>query len=275
MTTVAWLAGARDHGPVLNQLRSELCTFGGRELLSGTGNGRSQPSEVLAPKWLEELLQGLADAETFAILCCTYGPTAPNNPGCMVLRKMRFETSEEELSLVVGVTHLTTPSNLCRLHLSKSLIGLKSLTFGGRFNRSLERATLPDSLQNLTFGDACLFDQSLERVPRSLQNLTFGACFNQSLERVTLPGRLQSLTFGGFFNQSLERVTLPDSLQNLTFGDDFCQSLERVTLPDGLQSLTFGSNRNQNLQDVTNLQGMTLPGTLRMLRCNGIAVSCL
>ena len=43
-----------------------------------------------------------------------------------------------------------------------------------------------------------MFNQSLERVtlPSSLQSLSFGAEFNQSLERVTLPSSLQSLSFG-------------------------------------------------------------------------------
>ena len=139
--------------------------IGGRELLQ-RHRSRSQPSEVQSEvvggaaqcllaygqnlsEQVEETVrlklhqtlqeQGLADAKT-AILCCTYVP-GPRDPGCMVLREMRFETSEEELSLVEGVTHLTTPSNLCRLHLSKSLIGLKSLTFGVCFNQSLERAS--------------------------------------------------------------------------------------------------------------------------------------
>ena len=134
--------------------------------------------------------QGLAEAET-AILCCTYVPTQLQAAWCFL---MGLETSEAEFSLE-GVTHLTTESPLCLLHLPKSLI---SLTFGDNFNQSLEgTVTLPNSLQNLTFGDH----------------------FNQSLERVTLPNSLQNLTFGHYFNQSLEHVTLPDSLQNLTFGD--------------------------------------------------------
>ena len=53
--------------------------------------------------------------------------------------------------------------------------------------------TLPSSLQRLEFW-RCAFNQSLERVtlPSSLQNLRFGAGFNQSLEGVTLPSSLQS-----------------------------------------------------------------------------------
>ena len=208
--------------------------------------------------------QDLAEAET-AILCCTYVPTQLQAAWCFL---RGLETSEAEFSLE-GVTHLTTRSPLCLLHLPKSLISLtfgddfddslqgvtlpnslQNLTFGGRFNQNLEGVTFPNSLQNLTFGER--FNQSLERVtlPHSLQNLTFGRDFNQSLERVTFPDSLQNLTFGNFFKQSLERVTLPHSLQNLTFGDAFDQSLERVTLPSCLQSLTFGRDFNKSLECV-------------------------
>eukprot|EP00434_Breviolum_minutum_P002991 symbB.v1.2.002629.t2/scaffold139.1/size300179/12 len=221
--------------------------------------------------------QGFTEAET-AILCCTYVPTQLQAAWRFL---MGLETAEAELSLE-GVTHLTTPSPLCLLHLPQSLISLtfapivneslervtfpnslQSLTFGERFNQSLERVTLPNSLQNLTFGED--FNQSLEgslervTLPNSLQNLTFGDDFNQSLERVTLPNSLQSLTFGERFNQSLEGVTLPNSLQSLTFGERFNQSLEGVTLPNGLQSLIFGFDFNQSLE------GVTLPNSLQSL----------
>ena len=64
---------------------------------------------------------------------------------------------------------------------------LQSLTFGRRFNQSLEGTQLPSSLQSLTFGD--YFDQSLEgiQLPCSLQSLTFGLKFDQSLEGIQLP----------------------------------------------------------------------------------------
>ena len=138
---------------------------------------------------------------------------------------------------------------------------LESLTFGWRFNQSLERVTLPSRLKTLAFGDG--FDQSLELVvlPSTLEILTFGHNFNQSLERVTLPSSLQILTFGHKFNQSLEGVTLPISVESLTFGHCFDQSLQRVTLPSSLQSLTFGDGFNRSLERVTlssTLQSLTL-----------------
>ena len=68
--------------------------------------------------------------------------------------------------------------------------------------------TLPNSPQKLTFDE---FNQSLARVtlPNSLQNLTFGDKFNQNLERKSLPNSLQNMTFGHDVNQSLEHVTFP------------------------------------------------------------------
>ena len=137
--------------------------------------------------------------------------------------------------------------------------GLQNLTFGGGFNQSLHGVTLPNSLQNLTFGDQ--FNKSLKGVtlPSSLQNLTFGDQFNKSLEGVTLPSSLQNLTFGFEFNHSLQGVTLPNSLQNLTFGDQFNKSLKGVTLPSSLQNLTFGDQFNKSLE------GVTLPSSLQNL----------
>ena len=122
--------------------------------------------------------QGLAEAKT-AILCCTYVPTQFQAAWCFL---KGIETSEAEFSLE-GVTHLTTESPLCLLHLPKSLI---SLTFGDEFNHSLEDMTLPNNLQSLIFGHA--FDKSVKDVtwPSSLQTLAFGNQFNQSLEDMTL-----------------------------------------------------------------------------------------
>eukprot|EP00439_Symbiodinium_sp_Y106_P019823 s6723_g2.t1 len=136
---------------------------------------------------------------------------------------------------------------------------LQSLTFGGKFDQSLEGIQLPSSLQHLTFGRC--FDQSLEgiQLPSSLQHLTFGFNFNQSLEGVQLPSSLQSLTFSAKFNQSLEGIQLPSSLQHLTFGHGFNQSLEGIQLPSSLQSLTFGYNFNQSLE------GIQLPSSLQSL----------
>ena len=120
--------------------------------------------------------------------------------------------------------HLTrlTPSNVSMPN------GLQSITFGDRFNQSLETVTLPGGLQTITFGYR----------------------FNQSLEKVALPGGLQAITFGYHFNQSLEKVALPSGLQAITFGDDFNQSLENVVLPRGLHTITFGRGFNQRLDTV-------------------------
>ena len=92
--------------------------------------------------------------------------------------------------------------------------------------------TLPNSLLSLTFGDR--FNQSMENVtlPNGLQSLTFGYDFNQSMHNVILPTHLKSLTFGGRFNQSMENVTLPNGLQSLTFGVHFNQSMDKVEIPD-------------------------------------------
>ena len=121
------------------------------------------------------------------------------------------EVSLEGLTQMVGATYGE--------YLYHLPLGLKSLTFGNRFNQSLQGVTLPGSLQTLSFGSD----------------------FDQSLEGVILPSSLKSLTFGHQFNQRLEGISLPSSLQNLAFGHDFEPTYDGMTLalPDGLQSLTL------------------------------------
>ena len=70
--------------------------------------------------------QGLAEAES-AILCCTYVPTQLQAAWCFL---MGLKTSDAELSLE-GITHLTTQSPFCLLHLPKSL---SSLNLGEHFD---------------------------------------------------------------------------------------------------------------------------------------------
>ena len=100
---------------------------------------------------------------------------------------------------------------------------------GGFFDRTLE--VLPAGLQTLTFGYR--FNQSLDKtvLPGSLQTLKFGWVFNQSLDKTALPACLQTLTFGYHFNQSLDKTALPACLQTLTFGGQFNQSLDIATAP--------------------------------------------
>ena len=163
------------------------------------------------------------------------------------LRDQLFWATLRCLSLA-GLPNLPLPSKL------------QSLTFGNRFDESLEQVSLPSTLESLTLGNS--FRQSLEmvRFPTGLLSLTFGHCFNQSLEKVSLPSALQSLTFGTDYNRSLEGVSLPGTLQSLTFGHDFNHSLDGVSLPSELRSLAFGGGFNQSMEKVS------FPSTLRSLR---------
>jgi len=137
---------------------------------------------------------------------------------------------------------------------------LQSLKLGASFNQNMAKVSLPDSqferLELLTLPaglQSLICVHSLEGVawPINLQYLTFGFGFNESLVHATLPDGLQSLTFGERFNKSLEHVILPASLQSLTSSEAFNQGLERVTLPSGLQDLTFDDSFNQSLDGVT------------------------
>eukprot|EP00435_Cladocopium_sp_Y103_P026530 s2628_g6.t1 len=174
---------------------------------------------------------------------------------------LALPSSLKSLSFADGVNHLermNLPRGLQLLLLGDSLgevpltlpDELQSLSFGKRFNESIQNVIFPNRLQLLNFGDK--FNQNLDGIllPENLQSLTFGAHFNQSLEFVTLPMCLVSLTFGARFNQSLERVNLPVQLHSLTLGDEYDQTLEHVTLPEGLQELVLGDLFNQTLDGV-------------------------
>ena len=76
-------------------------------------------------------------------------------------------------------------------------------------------------------------------LPQSLEELTFGTHFNHSLDKVKLPVNLQSLTLGRAFNQTLQlkwpkltKLTLQGSLEY--------NGLQDVELPDTLRELCCG-----------------------------------
>ena len=81
------------------------------------------------------------------------------------------------------------------------LLAFPSITFGYKFNQSLQGVTWPASLQTIIFGYE--FNQSLQGVtwPASLQTITFGTAFNQTLQGVTWPASLQTITFGYKFGR--------------------------------------------------------------------------
>eukprot|EP00435_Cladocopium_sp_Y103_P033451 s1232_g8.t1 len=162
------------------------------------------------------------------------------NSDTMRRSEIRSQFALEGLTTLTGVC-----AENCLRHLPR---GLRKLTLSHEFDRKLERVILPSTLETLTFG--ARFNQSLDiSLPTGLHSLTFGKDFNQTLEHVTFPCGLRSLTFGRSFNCRLQNVILPSSLQTLTLGGGFVQSFQGVTLPDGLLNLTFGAGFNQNLDE--------------------------
>ena len=177
--------------------------------------------------------QGLAEAET-AILCCTYVPTQLQAAWCF-LRGFETPEAELSLEGVTHLTHphLVLAFSIFPKALSVWLLVMTStrvwntwpcLTVCRIWLLAVASTRVWNAWPCLTVCRIWLLEiastKSLERVtlPNSLQNLTFGSSFNQSLEWRDLASQSADLTFGFDFNQSLERVTLPNSLQNLTFG---------------------------------------------------------
>ena len=86
------------------------------------------------------------------------------------------ELDPQHLALVQWPTlqELTLRHDIKEWHLV-TFPRLQSLTLGGHFNRSLEGATLPESLRCLSLGDE--FNQSLEGVAWSCHCLAFQVCW--------------------------------------------------------------------------------------------------
>jgi len=142
---------------------------------------------------LQHTLQGQGIVGKTAILSCTFVPTDLRAAWCCIQsdsppgKTMNAQEPLQGIARIAGMccTEYSLPSSL------------ESLTFGHKFNQSLNGVTFPSRLQSLTFGYH----------------------FNQSLQGVTLPRGLRTLTFGCSFNKSLEKVAFPSGLQNLTFGE--------------------------------------------------------
>lgn len=81
-------------------------------------------------------------------------------------------------------------------NLSQYFPNLVEIVFHDKFNKPLEKDSLPCTLQCIRFGDS--FDQPLKKdsLPCTLQCLTFGRDFDQLLEKGMLPCELRELTFG-------------------------------------------------------------------------------
>ncbi|CAK9099898.1 Dynein axonemal heavy chain 6 (Axonemal beta dynein heavy chain 6) (Ciliary dynein heavy chain 6) [Durusdinium trenchii] len=163
----------------------------------------------------------------------------PDKPGAIPVLCMK----DSKLDLAITLRETLRPSAPTEPY--------RVLSFGDRFDESIERLTFPNALERLSLGDS--FDQNLDlvRFPDALRELSFGLCFNQDLERVSWPKRLQHLSFGWDFNHSLACVDLPESLLSITFGYSFDQSLACVNFPNSLQHLGFGFCFNHPLEDVT------------------------
>ena len=144
---------------------------------------------------------------------------------------------------------------------------LQSLTFGTRFNQSLEPEHLPEVWWDLgSFGSAqatsvppCPSKVShVEPLVLSSTILLSPSCQDCRASRAWALAMSSAIgprsfaqspaTFGGKeFNQPMEQVNLPSELQSLVFGDRFNQAVSKVQWPSGLKTLTFGSRFNQQI----------------------------
>ena len=107
----------------------------------------------------------------------------PKAPITYVIQRVRAGHAAASLTRMLQTTESSMTETPLTLAEVNNLKAISALTFGEKFDQSLEGVTLPVNLQTLTFGE--LFDQSLEGVtlPADLQTLTFGYNFNQKSAR--------------------------------------------------------------------------------------------
>ena len=124
------------------------------------------------------------------------------------------------------------------------------------FNQSLERVTLPSSLQSLVTLPFQPKPASMWACHLFFKLWVLAGNSTKACEHVTLSSSLQSMSFGENFNQSLEQRVFKAWVlaghptkawtESSSLSSGFSQSLERVTLPLRLQSLSLGWNFNQS-----------------------------
>jgi hypothetical protein len=124
------------------------------------------------------------------------------------------------------------------------------LNFGGTFNQSIDKFTLPVMLKNLMFGD--FFNQSLDNIkfPQFIKILMIDKNFNQSIDNVKFPSSLKQLIISGYFNQPLDNVKFPSSLKYIKLYGNFNQPLDNVDFPDSLTVLEVGEEFKQSIDNI-------------------------
>ena len=161
--------------------------------------------------------------------------------------------------------------------------GVIELRFGPLFQDGIERLTLPETLETLTFGFR--FNRSLGpgrvRWPPRLRRLKLGATWNRLLSgaRTSWPPSLEVLEFGTGFDKPLQggggdgdrdRVGLPPGLRAVDLGGVFNQALAGVEWPPGLQELTLSEFFNQPLEFRDGGKGgVSFPAGLRRIVFGG------
>lgn len=192
-------------------------------------------------------------------------PTIPNDR--METTGMRFRASIAPSSRVPAVRVKGISWCLRRVELLSPGFqwpkGVESLSFWPLFEESLKGVSLPEGLQELTFGFR--FNASLKRGeiswPPGLKKLVFGARWNRNLSgaKYTWPSSLEVLRLGAAFNRPLvgsldcvasdrNEVGLPSGLREIDLGRAFNQPLAGVEWPVGLEKLTLSESFNLPLR---------------------------
>lgn len=197
----------------------------------------------------------------------TASPNIPNDRIVMATTGARFRASVGPISRVPAVRVKGISWCLRRAELLSPGFqwpkGMKSLSFWALFEESLKGVSLPEDLQELTFGFR--FNASLKggeiSWPPGLKKLVFGARWNRCLSgaKHTWPSSLEVLRFGTAFNRPLfggldcvasdgNDVGLPSGLREIDLGGVFNQPLAGVEWPAGLEKLTLSESFNLPLR---------------------------
>ena len=155
---------------------------------------------------------------------------SPSKIGCFrFLCEKKYSANMFSLPFPLNAEETEVWENMPSIHWLHLKIGghtfpdhMESLSFCNKFNMGLRTVDLPSGLRSLTFGER--FNQRLDdRSSREMHVFR--------VAKSVLPSHLDSLKFGRDFNRSLHGTTLPSALRYLSFGDRFNQKLDDPMLP--------------------------------------------
>jgi len=132
-------------------------------------------------------------------------------PNIILPEKETDELGKEYLAKIIYLLPLTVKKIVFPTNFNSSLGNvlvnfpcLEVIQFGDRFNMTVSKSNLPESIKKIIFGND--YNKKLDDLSESIQEIYLGKCFNQPIK--TLPNSIEFISFGDFFNQSIKNIPI-------------------------------------------------------------------